>query len=102
MRVPAEWGQLGANSLGRLVLYNRPKRYQIDGDAVWYSLAVELRILPGRHFERRNAEAMTLARRHIATLRGPVTLELTVANGVGPRQRAAAERVLNTAVPVRA
>ena len=102
MRVPADWGQLERDSLGRLVLYNRPKRYRIDGDAVWYSLAVELRILPGRHLERRNAEAMTIARRYIATLRGPVTLELAVANGVGPRQRAAAERVLNTAVPVRA
>lgn len=101
LRVPADWGQLERDLLGRLVLHNRPKRYRIDGDAVWYSLAVELRILPGRHLERRNAEAMTTARRYIATLRGPVTLELAVANGVGPRQRAAAQRVLNTAVPVR-
>lgn len=100
LRVPADWGQLERDSLGRLVLYNRPKRYRIDGDAVWYSLAVELRILPGRHLERRNAEAMTTARRYIATLRGPVTLELAVANGVGLRQRAAAEMVLKSAVPI--
>ena len=99
--VPAAWGQLERDSLGRLVLYNRPKCHRIDGDAVWYSLAVELRILPGRHLKWRNAEAMTTARRYIATLRGPVTLELVIANGVGPRQRAAAEKVLKTAAPVR-
>jgi hypothetical protein len=99
--VPADWGQFERDSLGRLVLHNRPKRYRIDGDAVWYSLAVELRILPGRHLEQRNAEAMTTGRRYIVTLRGPVTLELAVANGVGPRQRAAAEMVLKSAVPVR-
>lgn len=98
--VPLHWGELERDSLGRLILHNRLERHRIDGDAVWYSSAVELRILPGRLIEPRNAEAMAITRRLIDTLRGPVTLELTVANGVGARQRAIAETLLNTAVPV--
>ena len=98
LRVPADWGELERDALGRLVLHNRPKRYRIDGDAVWYSSAVELRVLPGRHVEPRNAEAMSTRRRYVETPRGYVTLELAVANGVGSRQRAAAETVLDTAV----
>jgi len=99
LRVPSDWGELERDALGRLVLHNRPKRDRIDGDAIWYSTAVELRILPGRQVEPRNAEAMTTTRRWVETRRGPVTLELAVANGVGSRQRATAEMVLNAAVP---
>lgn len=99
LRVPLHWGELERDSLGRLVLHNRLKRHRIDGDAVWYSTATELRILPGRQIEPRNAEAMATTRRLIKTPHGPVTLELTVANGVSSCQRAIAETVLHTAVP---
>lgn len=101
LRVPDDWGELERDVLARLVLHNRPPRFRIDGDAVWYSMAVELRILPGRHAKPRNAEAMTTTTRYIETPGGVVTLELAIANGVGPRQRAVAQKVLDTAMPAR-
>lgn len=100
LRVPPHWGEPERDALGRFVLHNRPKRDRIDGDAVWYSTAVELRILPGRQAEARNAEAMTTRRRYLETPTGWVTVELAVANGVGSRRRKAADRVLDTATPV--
>lgn len=98
LRVPTDWGELERDAIGRFVVHNRPRRFRIDGDAVWYSTAVELCILPGRHLEGRIAEAMTTTRRLVETSRGPVTLELAVANGLGPSQRAEAEKVLHTAI----
>jgi hypothetical protein len=99
LRVPGDWGKLEQDASGRLILHNRPRRFRIDGDAVWYSMAIELRIVTGRQVKPRNAEAMTAMYRCIETSRGPFTLELAVANGVGPRLRAIAERVLRSAEP---
>jgi hypothetical protein len=94
LRTPETWGDLERDVLGRFVLHNRPRRFRVDGDAVWYSMAIELRILPGAPEKLRNAEAMTLTYRTIETDQGPVTIELAIANGVGRRQRAIAQAVL--------
>lgn len=99
LNVPVQWGDVERDGLGRLVIHNRPSRFRVDGDAVWYSSAVELRILPGRFVPARNAEAMTVTRRFIPTCGEGVTLELALANGMGAAQRAAAEAVLATAAP---
>jgi hypothetical protein len=99
LRSPKSWGDLEHDALGGFVLHNRPRRFRLDGDAVWYSTAIELRILPGATAKRRNAEAMTATYRTIETTQGPVTIELAVANGVGRRQRAIAQAVLESAEP---
>jgi hypothetical protein len=101
LQVPDDWGELEREGQDRLVLHNRPKQFRIEGDAVWYSVAIELRIMPGWQLEPRNAEAMTTTHRYMETPVGPVTLELAIANGVGLRQRAIAETVLKNAVPIR-
>ena len=97
LRAPQTWGDLERDALGRFVLHNRPRRFRVDGDAVWYSIAIELRIVPGATEKLRNAEAMTATYRTIETDQGPVTIELAIANGVGPRQRAIAQAVLKDA-----
>jgi hypothetical protein len=97
LRAPETWGDLERDVLGRFVLHNRPRRFRVDGDAVWYSMAIELRILPGATGKLRNAEAMTTTYRTIETDQGRVTIELAVANGVGRRQRAIAHAVLESA-----
>jgi hypothetical protein len=94
LRAPETWGDLERDVLGRFVLHTRPRRFRVDGDAVWYSMAIELRILPGAPETLRNAEAMTVTYRTIETDRGPVTIELAMANGVGRRQGAIAQAVL--------
>jgi hypothetical protein len=99
LRAPETWGELERDALGRFVLHNQPRRFRVDGDAVWYSMAIELRILPGATAKLRNAEAMTATYRTIETDQGPVTIELAVANGVGRRQRAIAQAVLESAEP---
>jgi hypothetical protein len=99
LSIPETWGDPERDVLGRFVLYNRPRRFRVDGDAVWYSMAIELRILPGAPAKLRNAEAMTATYRTIETDRGPVTIELAIANGVGRRQRAIAQAVLARAEP---
>jgi hypothetical protein len=100
LRVPNDWGELEREADGTLILHNRPRRFRIDGDAVWYSSAIELRIFRGEGIAPRNAEAMTATRRIVALTEGAATIELAVANGVGARQRALAERVLWSAEPV--
>jgi hypothetical protein len=102
LRVPRDWGELERDADGVLVVHNRPRRFRIDGDAVWYSSAIELRVFRGDRVAPRNAEAMTVTRRLVMLRDGAATLELAVANGAGPRRRALAERVLWSAKPVSA
>lgn len=99
LRVPGDWGEFEHDADGTLIVHNRPPRFRIDGDAIWYSSAIELRIFCGDRIAPRNAEAMTAIRRIIPLKDLAATLELAVANGVGTRQRALAERVLWSAEP---
>jgi hypothetical protein len=99
LRLPPGWGDPEREGSGALVVHNRARRFRIDGDAVWYSSAIELRILDGEGHAPRNAEAMTTTRRVLTCADRRVTVELAVANGVGDRQREIAERVLRSIRP---
>lgn len=99
LSVPGDWGDLERDAGGALVVHNRPRRFRVDGDAVWYSSAIELRIFRGAHMPARNSEAMSATRRIVTLPDGAATIELAVANGVGPSLRALAERVLWSAEP---
>lgn len=101
VRVPPEWGEVAAAPAGGLVIHNRPRRFRVDGDAVWYSSAIELRIRPPSAPPSRSAEAMTIESRSIGAGDRQVWLDLVIANGVGPRQRRVARRVLDSARPIR-
>lgn len=102
LRVPPDWGEVERDPHGGFVVHNRPKRLRVDGDAVWYSSAIELRILGGGAAGRPSPEAMTTVRRTIALEGRITTLELAIANGVGPRQRSVAGRALRSAAAARA
>lgn len=97
LRVPPDWSEAEADPHGGLVLHNRPRRFRVDGDAVWYSSAIELRIFRDAQVPARNAEAMHTQRRRIRLPGRNVTLEIAIANGVGPIRRAEGERVLQSA-----
>lgn len=86
--------------MGDVIVHNRARRFRIDGDAVWYSSAIELRIFAGERHRARNAEAMTVKSQTLALAERRITLELSIANGVGARQRMIAERVLQSARPM--
>ena len=93
LRVPADWGDVEEAPDGGLVIHNRPKRYRIDGDAIWYSTAVELRIRPAESQALPRLAPMQETCRTIPTAEGPVVVALAIANGVGPRKRREAHRV---------
>jgi hypothetical protein len=92
VRVPPEWGDPEDDPAGGFVIHNRPRRFRIDGDAIWYASAIELRFRPAGVPLSRSAEGMTLARKTIGT-GAPLVVELAIANGVGPEQRRIAWRV---------
>jgi hypothetical protein len=97
LQVPPHWGDLERDPDGGFVIHNRPARSRIDGDAVWYSTAMELRIRrPGEDSVPRLAP-MTVISRTIECEDGPWTVTLAVANGVGPARRREGYRVLSSA-----
>jgi hypothetical protein len=97
LQVPTSWGDVEPNPSGGLVIHNRPRRFRIDGDAVWYASAIELHIRAPEAETLRSAEGMTTYRRTIGNANAPALLVLAVANGVGPKQQRIAQRVLNSA-----
>ena len=98
LRVPPSWGNVEPDPLGGLVIHNRPRRFRVDGDAVWYASAIELRIPPRGSPLPRSAEAMTTYHKMIGSgSAAAVTIELAIADGVGLAQRRIALRVLNSA-----
>jgi hypothetical protein len=97
LHVPPGWGDVEPDPTGGLVIHNRARRFRVDGDAVWYASAIELRIWPAGSALPRSAEAMTTYRKTIGNDNARVLIELAIANGVGPAQRQIAQRVLKSA-----
>lgn len=93
--MPPGWGEVEPDAAGGFVIHNRPRRFRLDGDAVWYASAIELRVRPGATAPSRSAEAMTVEARIIDGRAGPVLVELAMANGLGEGQRRIARRVLD-------
>ena len=94
LRVPPDWGDVERTPDGGFVIHDRPERYRIDGDAAWYSTAVELRIRRPEMQGLPDIAPMTETCRSIETRDGPVVVALAIANGVGPGKRRRAHRVL--------
>lgn len=97
LQVPPSWGDVEPDSSGSLVIHNRPRRFRVDGDAVWYASAIELHIRATESSVRRLAEGMTIYRRTIGNAESEVLVELAIANGVSQAQRRIAQRVLSSA-----
>jgi hypothetical protein len=97
LRVPRSWGDMEEDPAGGVVIHNRPRRFRVDGDAIWYASAVELRIQPSGYLPPQLSQAMTTYRRTIRNGSAEVLIELAIANGVGRAQRRIAQRVLNSA-----
>ena len=101
VRVPPDWGDVESTPDGGYVVHNRPAKDRIDGDTVWYSSAIELRVrrpdMPGLP---RLAPMQEVTRR-LDTADGPVLVALQIANGVGPSRRREAHRVLHSARALR-
>jgi hypothetical protein len=97
VRVPPDWGDLETDPHGGLVIHSRKQKFRIDGDAVWYSSAVELRVRTPDSKPRSSNAPITETCRSIATRSGVVVLAMSIANGVGPSRRREALRVLASA-----
>jgi hypothetical protein len=97
LRVPPGWGDIEADVDGGYVLHNRPRRLRLEGDAVWYASAIELRILAPAAKTVPANPAMTRISRQLAAAGGSLLLLLMIANGVGPKQRRIARKVLASA-----
>lgn len=100
LKLPPAWGEVEHEPTGPVV-HNRPRRFRVDGDAVWYSSAVELRVrdidAPGL-----SAEApMTEVCRIVGGDRGKV-VAAAMANGVSPAQRRVVDLILRSARPATA
>jgi hypothetical protein len=101
VQVPGDWGSLEPGADGGFVLHNRPRRFRVDGDAVWYATAVELRIRRPEMAGVARLTPMTETCRTIKTREGAIVVALAIANGVGPSKRREAQRVLASARGVR-
>jgi hypothetical protein len=97
IRVPDNWSEIELDGRGGYVIHNRPRRLRIDGDAVWYGSAIELRIR--RLDDGRSADdaAMGTTLRILDGTGGRIELVLAIAGGVEPRTRAIAQSVLRGA-----
>jgi hypothetical protein len=95
--IPSDWGDVEPDIQGGYVVHNRPHRFRMDGDAVWYSSAIELRIRRPDMIGTFPSSPMAETIKTITCAEGPVVLAMAIANGVGPAQRCIALRVLQTA-----
>ncbi|MER8692030.1 hypothetical protein NKI77_07600 [Mesorhizobium opportunistum] len=96
IEVPSDWGNVEVTP-GGYVVHNRAACARVDGDAVWYSSAIELHI--GSALQRPHQANAAFAYRHrvFASASGPVRLTLAIARGVGRAQRKIAFQVLERA-----
>ncbi len=92
--IPPGWGDLEPDADGGFILHNCPRRFRIDGDAVWYASAIELRIHQRGLVTAVDASVMMETTRTILCPSGPMFLTLAVANGVGNKRHRQAIRVL--------
>jgi len=101
IRVPPGWGEVERTPDGGYVVHNRPSTDRVDGDAVWYSSAIELRIRRPDMRSLPRLAPMQEVSRLLQTGDGPVVVALQIANGVGPARRREVRRVLRSARVVR-
>jgi hypothetical protein len=94
LRVPHDWGTIEPGDTGDLVIHNRPAGHRVDGDAVWYGSALELRIYAGD--ARPTLAPMQSVVRSIGSLRCPITADLRIAGGVAGGGRKRGLAVLNS------
>ncbi len=97
LRVPPGWGPVEPDVADGYIIHNRPRRYRVDGDAVWYATAIEFRIRRHDPVVATHLSAMPETTKTIGSPDGPIVLAVAIANGVGERQRRDALRVLNKA-----
>lgn len=95
--VPADWSEIEPDASGGFIIHNRPRRFRVDGDAVWYASTIELRIRRQDDGDVTPLAPMTGITRTIETSDGPVLLTLATANGVGPKSHRIGLRVLKSA-----
>ncbi|WP_376703069.1 hypothetical protein RQ479_27260 [Mesorhizobium sp. ISC25] len=92
IEVPSDWGNVEVTP-GGYVVHNRTACARVDGDAVWYSSAIELHIGLAQRRPRQANAAFAYRHRVFASASGPIRLTLAIARGVGPAQRNIALRV---------
>jgi hypothetical protein len=97
IRVPGDWSEVEPDGRGGYVIHNRPLRQRVDGDAVWYGSAIELRIRRLGDGHSADDAAMSTTVRILDGVGGRIELVLAVAGGVAPRARAIAHGVLRGA-----
>ncbi len=97
IKVPQAWGEVEFEQTGPVV-YNRPRRFRVDGDAVWYSTAIEIRVrhrdAPGLSHEA----PMTEVTRSVPCDR-ELVLAAAMANGLSRQSRRTVDRILKSARP---
>jgi hypothetical protein len=96
LSVPLGWGDVEPLESGGFVVHNRARRYRVEGDAVWYGSAIELMLGPPDPPDLPSLAPMREHRRSIMTPSGPIAISLRIANGVSPRRRREALRVLRS------
>lgn len=96
VRTPPEWGEFEPGQRGELVLHNRPRPLRVDGDAVWYASAIELRVRPLSRDAGRDTGVMRTVQRILGPVQSPLVAELRIARGVGPSREEAALTVLRS------
>jgi hypothetical protein len=94
---PPAWGEIEQGQRGMLVLHNRPSRMRVDGDAVWYGSAIELRIRPDSEPRPKLDNSATRCwRRQFGTPGTSLIADLHVAFGVTPAKVKEARSVLSS------
>ncbi len=93
LKAPANWGQLEPAADGMLVLHNLPKRLRVDGDAVWYGTAIEIRIYQCPVPRKIVNDAARSFTKRLGSRKVPIIAELILANGVRPAKEREALRV---------
>jgi hypothetical protein len=79
-----------------LILHNRPPRQRVDGDAVWYASAIELRMYQGSQARPTVVGAMRWWSRRLGSPEASLIADLHVANGVTSARTKEAQRVLHS------
>ncbi|SKC99282.1 hypothetical protein SAMN05445504_7683 [Burkholderia sp. CF099] len=97
VRTPPAWGEIEHGPRGTLVLHNRPARMRVDGDAVWYGSAIEIRIQPDSVPRPELNEGATRCwRRELGAPGVSLIADLHVAFGVKPARVKEARHVLSS------
>lgn len=96
VRTPPTWGEIEQGPDGMLILHNRPPRQRVDGDAVWYASAIELRVYQGSQGRPTVEGATRWWSRRLGSSEASLIADLHVANGVTSAGTKEAQRVLHS------